>query len=220
MASAIITQWTSSVDKTAPNARDIALGANDDIAKELVAILLGHFERPLPPTYSEMTALLKKVHIECQALLSSFASEGKVPKDRIPTLPSKIDPLGSSSDTFTLNIAQTTITKHFDALSALLSKHAFKNVLPSLKDRRNKVMVSIGRYGVMKERYDVQVMAGIAGALVALRVLPPKIGQVVKAIMDSIKVSLTARLSSISDLKLISRRKRRIQSCNHAQLIP
>lgn len=190
MASSIITQWSQLVDEATPEAQSRALGETDDIAKELLTVLLGHFERPLPPTYSEMTALLKRVYSECQALLGAFASEGKISKDRIPNLPSRIDPLGSTSQSFTLATAQQTVTKHFDALSSLLSKNATKNVLPSLKDRRNKVMVSIGRYGVMKERYDVQVMAGIGGALVALRVLPPKIGPVVKAIMDSIKVSL------------------------------
>jgi TATA-binding protein-associated factor len=49
-------------------------------------------------------------------------------------------------------------------------------------------MISVGKYGVMKERYDTQVMAGVGGALVALQTLPAKIGPVVKAIMDSIKV--------------------------------
>lgn len=191
MASSIITQWSQLVDETIPGARTQALGTTDPVAKELLIVLLGHVERPLPPTYSEMTALLKRVYSECQALLTAFASEGKVSKDRIPTLSSRVDPLGNASDSFTLATAQMTVTKHFDALSSLLSKSATKNVLPGLKDRRNKVMVSIGRYGVMKDRYDVQVMAGIGGALVALRVLPPKIGPVVKAIMDSIKVSHT-----------------------------
>ena len=189
MASSIITQWSQLVDHGVPDAQSQALGTTDPIAKDLAAVILGHLERPLPPTYSEMTALLKRVYTECHALLSSFGSEGKVAKDRIPSLPSRIDSLGNASESFTLATAQMTVTKHFDALAALLSKHATKNVLPGLKERRNKVMVSIGRYGVMKERYDVQVMAGLGGALVALRVLPAKIGPVVKAIMDSIKVS-------------------------------
>lgn len=188
MASSIVTEWSHFVDESSLDARNHALGSTDYIGKDLATTLLGHFERPLPPTYSEMTSLLRKVHGECHALLTSFALEGKVSKDRIPTLPAKIDPLGHTSDTFSLNTAQTTVTKHFDALAGLLSKHATKHVLPNLKERRNKVMVSIGRYGVMKERYDVQIMAGIGAALVGLRVLPAKIGPVVKAIMDSVKV--------------------------------
>jgi TATA-binding protein-associated factor len=184
MASSIITEWfANNVDKS------------DPLAGEVTTILLGYFEQPRPATYSEMTALLKRIQSDCQALMTAFNTEGKVSKDRIPTLPTTIDPLGSSSNSFSLATAQTVISSHFDALSKLLSKHASKNVLPSLKDRQMRIMMSVGKYGVMKERYDTQVMAGIGGALVALQTLPAKIGPVVKAIMDSIKVCLTQSIS-------------------------
>jgi TATA-binding protein-associated factor len=184
MASSIITEWfANNVDKS------------DPLAGEVTTILLGYFEQPRPATYSEMTALLKRIQSDCQALMTAFNTEGKVSKDRIPTLPTTIDSLGSSSTSFSLATAQTVISSHFDALSKLLSKHASKNLLPSLKDRQMRIMMSVGKYGVMKERYDTQVMAGIGGALVALQTLPAKIGPVVKAIMDSIKVCFTPRIS-------------------------
>ena len=177
MASSIITErYSDIVDKS------------DPLAVEVASLLLGHFEQARPATYSEMTALLKRIQTDCQALMTAFNVEGKVSKDRIPSLPSTIDSLGSSSGSFSLATAQTVISSHFDALAKLLSKHASKSVLPSLKDRQMRIMMSVGKYGVMKERYDTQVMAGIGGALVALRTLPAKIGPVVKAIMDSIKV--------------------------------
>lgn len=190
MASTIITQWAQAVDLSHADAQSQALGSTDPVAQDLSATLLTTFERPSPASYSEMSTLLKKIHAECHALLSAFATEGKVAKDRIPTLPTRVDPTSSSSSatSFTLATAQTTITSHFDALAAHLSKYAIKHILPQLRDRRTKVMVSVGRYGVMKDRYDVQVTAGLASALVALRVLPPKIGPVVKAIMDGVKV--------------------------------
>jgi TATA-binding protein-associated factor len=161
------------------------------ISGEITTLLLGYFERPRPATYSEMSALLKRIQIDCQALMQAFNTEAKVSKDRIPTIPTTVDPLSTSSSTFSLATAQMVISKHFDALCSLLSKHAAKNVLPSLKDRQMRIMISVGKYGVMKERYDTQVMAGIGGALVALGSLPAKIGPVVKAIMDSVKVSPT-----------------------------
>lgn len=183
MASSIITErHTDAVDKT------------DPLAVEVTGLLLGHFEQPRPATYSEMTALLKRIQTDCQALMTAFNVEGKVSKDRIPSLPSTIDSLGSSSDSFSLATAQTVISSHFDALAKLLSKHASKSALPSLKDRQMRIMMSVGKYGVMKERYDTQVMAGIGGALVALQTLPAKIGPVVKAIMDSIKVCHTREI--------------------------
>ena len=178
MASSIVTEWYA-IDSATSN----------PIAGEITTLLLGHFERPRPATYSEMSALLKRIQIDCQALMQAFNAEAKISKDRIPTIPSAVDPHGTSSNTFSLATAQMVISKHFDALANLLSKHAVKNVLPSLKDRQMRIMMSVGKYGVMKERYDTQVMAGIGGALVALQTLPAKIGPVVKAIMDSVKVS-------------------------------
>ena len=179
MASSIITEWF---------AIDVNVERSDPLAAEVLPLLLPHFEMPRPATYSEMNALLKRIQIDCQGLMTAFNTEGKVSKDRIPTIPTTVDSIGSSADTFSLATAQTVISSHFDALSKLLSKHASKNVLPNLKERQMRIMISVGKYGVMKERYDTQVMAGIGGALVALQSLPAKIGPVVKAIMDSIKV--------------------------------
>jgi TATA-binding protein-associated factor len=167
MASSIIIEWCN-----AP--------LNSFIPDEITTLLTSRFEQPLPATYSEMTVLLKRIQQDCQALMTAFTSEGKVPKDRVPS----VNPIA----TFTLATAQLVISKHFDALTGLLSKQATKNVLPSLQERQMRIMVSVGRYGIMKERYDTQVMAGIGGALVALKALPAKIGPVVKAIMDSVKV--------------------------------
>lgn len=179
MASSIITEWsTNDVEKS------------DPLVTEVTPLLLSHFEQPRPATYSEMNSLLKRIQIDCQGLMTAFNTEGKISKDRIPTLPTIVDSLGSSAASFSLTTAQTVISSHFDALSNLLSKHASKNVLPNLKDRQMRIMMSVGKYGAMKERYDTQVMAGIGGALVALQTLPAKIGPVVKAIMDSIKVRL------------------------------
>jgi TATA-binding protein-associated factor len=162
--------------------------ASDTLAEQVTTLLLGHFDRPRPATYSEMNALLKRIQADCQALMQAFNVEAKVSKDRIPSIPSDIDPLNSSPSSFSLATAQLAISSHFDALTKLMSKHATKNVLPALKDRQMRIMISVGKYGVMKERYDTQVMAGIGGALVALQTLPTKIGPVVKAIMDSVKV--------------------------------
>ncbi len=44
-----------------------------------------------------------------------------------------------------------------------MSKAAAKTILPSLQDRQRKVMASLGFYSVMKERYDIQVAAAVAG---------------------------------------------------------
>lgn len=191
MAATIISIWSEKVyqssasgspDFESPEQRDPQFKALSD---KLISLM----ERGAPPTYAEMGTLLKRIQGDCQALLSSFKEIGRVSKDRIPDLPQQIDPLKTTSDFFSLNTAHMAVTTHFNALSKLLPKGSAKTTLPQLQEKQRKVMASIGRYSVMKERYDVQVSSGVAGALVSMRVLPPKLGAIVKAIMESIKVS-------------------------------
>ncbi len=59
-----------------------------------------------------MTTILSRIAGECQALLSAFAVEGKVAKDKIPKLPSRVDPLSASSDVFSLDTAQKALSVH------------------------------------------------------------------------------------------------------------
>nr|XP_019011335.1 TATA-binding protein-associated factor [Kwoniella pini CBS 10737]OCF50116.1 TATA-binding protein-associated factor [Kwoniella pini CBS 10737] len=188
IASAILQEWATSSDRLDPEKNFTrSLGASDDLIKPLISTLVQRIESPPPATYHEMSVILQRIYTECQALLNAFNVEGKIPKDRIPTLPSKIDPLNSAPDVFSLITAQQAIGPTFEGLSKLLIKPAQKVALNALKDRQRKVMGSIGYFSVMKERYDTQVMAGIAGALVALRVMPSKLGPVIKSLMDAVK---------------------------------
>ena len=150
------------------------------IAKPLTDILLARIESPSPSTYYEMDVNLQRIFKECQALLNAFAVEAKVSKGKIPTL---------SPTDFSIGTAQEVTTTKFDTLARLLSSQMSKSALPSLKDRQRKVMGSIGYFSVMKERYDVTVSAGIAGALIAMKQMPSRIGPVIKAVMDSVRVS-------------------------------
>lgn len=171
IASTIIREW----------ARDWPDAARDaGLAPELIALLAPR------ATYSEMSTMLTRVYSEVRSLFSAFTSEGKVKKDRIPELPSKVDPLGGA-DAFTLDTARRAVGPTFEALTGLLKGATAKAALANLRDRQRKVLASIGYFGAMKERLDVQVSAGIAGALIALSTMPPKVGPVVKAVMDAVK---------------------------------
>ncbi|KAK8854899.1 hypothetical protein IAR55_003638 [Kwoniella newhampshirensis] len=185
IASVVLQEWA--YDTSLKHPTDYSLGISNDNAKSLSVILIERIESSAPPTYHEMSVILQQIHAECHALLNAFAVEGKVAKDRIPSLPKRVDPLSTSSDVFSLATAQLAVGAQFNALSGLLSKTATKTALPSLKDRQRKVMGSIGYFSVMKERYDVQVMAGISGALVAMKVMPAKLGPVIKSLMDAVK---------------------------------
>lgn len=166
-----------------------------------------------------MSIILQRVQSECQALLTAFAVEGKVSKDKIPTLPTQVNPLSSSPAFFSLTTAQTAIGPHFDALSKLVKAAVRSTALPSLQGRQRKIMASIGYYSIMKERYDVQVSTAVCGALIALRVMPTKFGPVVKSVMDGIRVSpLRCCCLHPQTVKLTWRRKRRMRYCKFERL--
>ncbi|WVW85765.1 hypothetical protein I302_107803 [Kwoniella bestiolae CBS 10118] len=188
MATAILQEWALAHDKDqSPDSELTSLGSTHELATPLVPILIERIESPPPATYHEMSVILQRIYTECHALLNAFNVEGKISKDRIPSLPSRLDPLSTAPDVFSLATAQQAVGPTFEGLSKILSKPAQKVALGSLKDRQRKVMGSIGYFSVMKERYDTQVMAGIASALVALRVMPSKIGPVIKSLMDAVK---------------------------------
>lgn len=194
MASAIVVEWAREKEESHANLPFTSITETDPFAKRISESIIALVERGAPATFAEMGTLLKRIQSDCQALLVSFSTEGKVSKDRIPELPRQIDPLSNSLDCFSLSTAHTAITTHFNALAKLLPKGTSKIVLPLLQEKQRKVMASVGRYSVMKERYDIQVFSGLASALISLRTMPPKMGPVIKAIMDSIKVCDSCRL--------------------------
>jgi TATA-binding protein-associated factor len=171
VASTIVREWATAAPEAARSA---------DLGPTLIPLLAPR------PTYSEMSTMLTRVYTEVKALFSAFTTEGKVKKDRIPDLPSRVDPLGGA-DAFTLDTARRAVGPTFEALTGLLKGASAKSVLANLRDRQRKAMSSIGFFSAMKERLDVQVSASVAGALIALLTMPPKVGPVVKAVMDAVK---------------------------------
>lgn len=187
LASVIIQEWALDTESRVSDPFSFSLGTSNPDVESLSTLLIDRIGSPPPSTYHEMAMVLQRIYSECSALLTAFNVEGKLSKDKIPSLPKRIDPLSNAPDVFSIETAHQAVTTQFDILSGKLSKNAIKNALPSLQDRRNKVMGSVGYFSIMKEKYDVQVMGGIAGALVALKVMPPKFGPVIKNLMDGVK---------------------------------
>ncbi|ADV22686.1 Helicase, putative [Cryptococcus gattii WM276] len=187
LASVIIQEWALDTESRVSDPFSFSLGTSNPDVESLSTLLIDRIGSPSPSTYHEMAMVLQRIYSECSALLTAFNVEGKLSKDKIPSLPKRIDPLSNAPDVFSIETAHHAVTTQFDILSGKLFKNAIKNALPSLQERRNKVMGSVGYFSIMKEKYDVQVMAGIAGALVALKVMPPKFGPVIKNLMDGVK---------------------------------
>ncbi|TKY89152.1 hypothetical protein EX895_001683 [Sporisorium graminicola] len=182
LAAAIIQEWAQACTSLGVDLKDSsALVAG--IAGRLVSVL----ETPAPPTYAEMTVMLQRIQAECQGLYNSFQRDAKVPKAKIPALPTTVDPLGMLVDAFTIDTAKDVAQNGFESLLSQAGSKAKKAALPLLEDRRRKLIASIGFYQANKEKQDTQVFASIAGAVISLKLLPPKLNPVIRSVMNSVK---------------------------------
>lgn len=189
LTAVIVEEWARVADDGALDANTASLATTNPVVGGLSAKLIEFLEKPPPATYYEMTVLLTRIQVESQGLITAFAVDGKIKRDKLPVLPQKVDPLSNADDVFSLATARDVAGKHFETFSAALSKATAKAVLPSLKERQRKLLASIGLFVVMKEKYDVQVFAAMAGATVALRTMPAKLNPIIRSIMNGVKVS-------------------------------
>ncbi|EOR00991.1 hypothetical protein E3P92_00420 [Wallemia ichthyophaga] len=152
------------------------------LKKQLVDILLGD----TPTTYSEMGLMLSQIRNECQIVYSSLINDGKLKKDSLPSIPNEIDPTGTIEGAFSLSIADHLMGVDYDnAIHNISSRR--KNTVGMIDDRKKKTMSTIQFYKTRKDRYDTQVYAAVAAAVVALKELPAKLNPVIRSIMNSIK---------------------------------
>ncbi|CAG8803447.1 1104_t:CDS:2, partial [Dentiscutata erythropus] len=181
LAAVITEEWSRSVMEKEPQNNQSSLIQNLPLASILSNAMISILESN-PPR-------------ECQAMLNTFVSVGKVNSDIIPPLPTYV--LGekiqtdNSTSLFGIEIAAEFST---DVFNNLLSHVSVKNRRSSnddtqsqLQDRQRRVVSSIGYYEASKQKNDTIVFAAIAGAVVALRVLPSKLNPVIRSIMNSIK---------------------------------
>lgn len=126
-----------------------------------------------------MTSVLERLQTDCQVLYSLFGQQGKVPAPKLPVVPA----------IFGLQQARQVLTS-FDALVPLMGRGTKKTVLPALDDQHRKISAAVGYYEARKARHDRQAYAALAGALVALRVIPAKVTPLIRSITTSIKVRL------------------------------
>jgi TATA-binding protein-associated factor len=149
----------------------------------------------LPQGYFyELVFVLKRIRSECQSLLNAFVMEGKVPAGKVPSLPALV--VGevavgpdSAEGLFSVETAGWVADACFNTLASQLGKVRGKQaIIASLEDRRKRIVTSIGFYDETKQKADTNILATLAGAVVALGVLPAKLNPVIRSVMNSIKV--------------------------------
>jgi TATA-binding protein-associated factor len=153
-------------------------------------------QQGLPQGYFyELVFVLKRIRAECQSLLNAFVLEGKVAQAKVPSLPAMVvgevalNPDSPEENLFSVETAAWVADACFNNLVSQIGKVRGKPaVISSLEDRRKRIVTSIGFYDETKQRADTNILASLAGAVVALGVLPTKLNPVIRSVMNSIKV--------------------------------
>ncbi|KAL1916044.1 uncharacterized protein VTP21DRAFT_6048 [Calcarisporiella thermophila] len=184
LTAVMIEEWAGATEKAAST-----LTKTVPLAASISTVLIGILEQPQPPFFLELVPVLRRVRGECQALFNTFASEGKLAPSQLPPLPAQVMGEANPNDVpalFTIELAKQIIAETYDILSARLGKTK-RNVTQALDERKRRVVASIGFYETTKSRHDIAALSSIAGAVVALAILPAKLNPIVRNIMNSIK---------------------------------
>ncbi|CAI2172682.1 1119_t:CDS:10 [Funneliformis geosporum] len=197
LSAVIIEEWSRSVLDHSVQSFQNSLVETSSFALNISEFMVQMLESDPPTFYSELVTILRRIRGECQALLNTFVSVGRINSATVPALP--IHVLGEgvqldASQLFSVEMAAEIATTTFNNLSAQVSGRSRRSaqVQPEerqsqLQDRQRRVLASIGYYESTKQKNDIIVFAAIAGAVVALRVLPPKLNPIIRSIMNSIK---------------------------------
>lgn len=131
----------------------------------------------LPP-FQESTAVLGRVHTDCLALHKVLTAKSKAAKE-------SVTPVAALSAFNTTQAAQlaATASKVLDSLPAKSRTAA----APAIEEQRRRVLSACKYHDDGKARWDRQVAAAVAGAVVATVSVPPKITPVVRSLTTSLK---------------------------------
>lgn len=153
--------------------------AETPLATILVPLLQSLLAADPPAAYQETAPILQRVRGDCASLYACFATQGKVPADRLPSVP---EPFGRDQADI--------VIKSYVALMALIPPKAKKAALPQLEERYQQILSAIAYHDTAKSRYDRQVYAALGGAVIASKAIPAKITPLIRSVTNSIKVRL------------------------------
>lgn len=146
----------------------------------------------MPAMYAEMQVLLQRMQHDCQQLAVGLVRDAGVPKAQVPTLP---DPMTYAAAQAMLEVAAQRAPD-----------------VAALQEPQRQIRLTLERYDSTKETNDVLVLAAVAGAVVAWRVLPAKLNPLIRSLMNSLKYEEQADLQSRAALSIA----RFLQLCTRA----
>ncbi|KAI8321615.1 hypothetical protein GQ54DRAFT_333859 [Martensiomyces pterosporus] len=174
-----------------PMAQDVVFSTPefvDQLLAAISAVLMGDFAQasPSPLAYADLERSLAHVRGDCQVLLGSICSEGKLDASVVPALPEvSVSQMGS----FTIELASQVCSTMFSQLVAQISPRTLTaRVKSTLQERQQRLLASIEYYQQQQQEFDVSTNAALAGAVIAVGRLPAKLNTILRSVMAAIKL--------------------------------
>lgn len=209
---AIASYWTSLIpviNSTHSTSRSFAAMILEELAKNqptkqantqaLVTQLQQVLDEDGNNWYADIVSSLQAARGQCQSLISAFQNNAHVPRDRLPSIAVVCQgDNGAGPKAFSLADAERIVTTDFDRLLKGLTPAQRVSGTQYLNDARANAKTAVDEARKIKESRDIAIKATIASVLVRLGEIPKKPGQLIKCIMDSIKLEEYEELQSRS----------------------
>lgn len=141
------------------------------------------------PTFRELVPALKGLRTQCQTLLNTFASAGKLNSSKIPQLPFivKGEPQ-AGNEAFDMVIADKVYSDYYDKLFKHLDNTHKIKALKTLQDSRYRVLKNMESVKESYQSKQSSILANYANALLEIRYdLPVKLNPFIRSLMDNVK---------------------------------
>ena len=176
--------------KTDSGQREVVQGFSGDLSQIL--------DGPRPDNYNDIVSYLRIVRAQCHSLISAFREHGRVPEPRLPNVAALVQGDADGPYAFRMANADAIVGNDFDRLKRTLAPAQRFVSTQILSDARTAAIEAMDEAKKVKVERDIRIKAAAASALVAIGDIPKKPTNLIKGIMDSIKLEENVELQKRS----------------------
>ena len=162
-------------------------------------------ETDRPQSYTDLVSYLQIARAQCQSLLNAFRDHGRISPSKIPTIAVVVQgDTGAGPNAFSLANAEAIVADDFDRLKRALPTAQRLGSMQIFEDARANAITAIEEAKKVKLERDIRIKAAASGALVALRDIPKKPANLIKALTDSVRYEENFELQKRSAMSVSS----------------
>lgn len=179
-------------------------GGLPEVVREFSSDLSHILDDPRPDSYNDIVSYLRIVRAQCYSLISAFREHGRVPESRLPNVAALVQGDADGPYAFRMSNADSIVGNDYDRLKRTLAPAQRFVSTQILSDARTTAIEAMDEAKKVKGERDTRIRAAAAGALVAIGEIPKKPTNLIKAIMDSIKLEENSELQKRSAAAIAS----------------